>query len=330
MAFQKDIHTGKRRDIHGVRDGDRRVIRIGLHVIILEGAVDDIHQISAVGNLRPRPVMPPWRIVHHRAAPDAFRPHRAHREARIMPTDPAVLRIRADAIAAALFLARIVRENKGCQRILLLPEHQVEVGGPFLLSRHQLCLHLIGIRRIIYAELILEPIHVHQLARLSMDAREERLLGDPLISRGDRLSEFPFNEPDVDHAVLYLLRRQHGLRRHDMLLLIQRIQAGHHVRQLLHGGRPCAFEMDGLPDLLCGKKFRRRHTDLLHFKDQPALFGLRLRRMHGIQRAVAALLVIRRHLLVRLAHARRLIRHLLHRRIRRIELRQCRRSAHAA
>ena len=48
MAFQKDIHTGKRRDIHGVRDGDRRVIRIGLHVIILEGAVDDIHQISAV------------------------------------------------------------------------------------------------------------------------------------------------------------------------------------------------------------------------------------------------------------------------------------------
>lgn len=44
-----------------------------------------------------------------------------------MPADPAVLRIRTDAIAAALFLARIVRENKGCQRILLLSEQQVEV-----------------------------------------------------------------------------------------------------------------------------------------------------------------------------------------------------------
>lgn len=276
MAFQEDVHTGKRRDIHRMRDGNRRVIRICLHVIVLEGAVDDIHQISAIGNLRPRPVMPPWRIVHHRAAPDAFRPHRAHCEARIMPADPAVLRIRADAVAAALFLPRIVRENEGCQRILLLLEHQMEVGGPFLFSRHQLCPHLIGIRRIIHAELILEPVHVHQFAHPSMDAREERLLGNPLISRDDRLSEFPFNETDVDHAVLYLLRRQHGLRRHDMLLLIQRIQAGHHVRQLFRSSRPCAFEMDGLPDLLCGKKFRRRHTDFLHFKDKPALFSFRL------------------------------------------------------
>ena len=39
-----------------------------------------------------------------------------------MPADPAVLRVRADAVAAALLLTRIVRENKGCQRILLLPE----------------------------------------------------------------------------------------------------------------------------------------------------------------------------------------------------------------
>ena len=124
-----------------------------------------------------------------------------------MPADPAVLCVRTDAVAAALFLSRIVREKEGCQRILLLLEHQMEVGGPFLFSRHQLCPHLIGIRRIIHAELILEPVHVHQFARLSMDAREERPLGDSLISHDDRLSEFSFNETDVDYAVLYLLRR---------------------------------------------------------------------------------------------------------------------------
>ena len=83
-----------------------------------------------------------------------------------------------------------------------------------------------------------------------MNAMEDRVVSDAMISGELRLAVDPFHQSDVHDAILHHLRRQHSLGGFHFLFFIERIDPCHHGIQVRESHGALFFEIHSLRDFL--------------------------------------------------------------------------------